>query len=282
MNHTIRQGDTLLRIANANGIDLATLLDLNPRYKANPNRIRVGDQVLLSGSPQTLPARPAARPKTSDTELGILSERYETGGRGPGTVSSGAGDAGGVSYGSYQMTSVGGGTVGRFVSQRDFPWRAEFINLVPGSAAFSRRWRAIARAQPTEFQASQHAYIQRTHYDPLVAKIRRDNSGLDVAIRSFALRNVIWSTAVQHGSRTSVVNRALKNLPEGAAPNVADLDFDRRLIKAIYAERGRRNARGNLAYFSRNSRAVQRGVARRFVDEERDALRMLETELQPV
>ena len=37
--------------------------------------------------------------------LGSLSSKYETGGRGPGTVSSGVGDAGGVSYGSYQMTS---------------------------------------------------------------------------------------------------------------------------------------------------------------------------------
>ena len=51
---------------------------------------------------------------------------------------------------------------------------------------------------------------------------------------------------------------------------------DRRLIGAIYAERGRRSAAGNLVYFARNSKAVQDGVARRFRDEERDALAMLD------
>lgn len=43
--------------------------------------------------------------KRRDYNLGTLSSRYETGGRGSLTVSGGAGDAGGVSYGTYQMTS---------------------------------------------------------------------------------------------------------------------------------------------------------------------------------
>jgi len=38
--------------------------------------------------------------------LGDLSSKYETGGNGPTTVSSGKGDAGGVSYGSYQMIAA--------------------------------------------------------------------------------------------------------------------------------------------------------------------------------
>ncbi len=280
MNYIVRQGDTLGGIARANGMDLTALLELNPHFRANPNRIRIGDQVRLSDLPQAPTARrqAAAQPSaTTDAELGSLSEQYETGGRGPGTVSTGVGDAGGVSYGSYQMTSIGGGTVGRFVSRPDFPWRNRFLNLTPGSQAFSNQWREIARTQPAEFQASQHAYIQRTHYDPLVAKIQREN-GLDINSRSFALRNVIWSTAVQHGSRSSVVNRAMNNLSDSGRANVADPDFDRHLIQAIYAERGRKNAQGNLAHFSRNSRAVQQGVARRFIDEERDALRMLASE----
>src|SRR5262249_46471025 len=37
--------------------------------------------------------------------LGSLSEKYESGGRGPGTVSTGKGDLGGVSYGTYQLSS---------------------------------------------------------------------------------------------------------------------------------------------------------------------------------
>lgn len=274
MNRTVKQGDTLQGIARVNGISLTALLDLNPRYRANPNRVRVGDQLRLPTAAPEPAARPAIQPATTEAELGSLSAKYETGDRGPGTVSSGAGDAGGVSYGSYQMTSASGGTVGRFVSQPDFPWRSHFLDLTPGSEEFSRQWREIARTQPIEFQASQHAYIQRTHYDPLVAKIRR-GSGLDIDKRSFALRNVIWSTAVQHGPGTAIVHRALKNLLDGGEMNVADPEFDRNLIRAIYAERGRKNAQGNLAYFPRNSRAVQQGVARRFTDEEKDALKLV-------
>jgi hypothetical protein len=34
--------------------------------------------------------------------------------------------------------------------------------------------------------------------------------------------------------------------------NLADPEFDQKLIEAIYAERGRKDAQGKLVYFSRN------------------------------
>lgn len=40
--------------------------------------------------------------------MGQTSARYESSGIGPGTISSGKGDAGGVSYGSYQLSSKKG------------------------------------------------------------------------------------------------------------------------------------------------------------------------------
>jgi hypothetical protein len=207
--------------------------------------------------------------------LGQLSEKYETGGRGPGTVSSGAGDPGGVSYGVYQMMSRDGGTVAVFVGQADFPWAKAFAGLAPGSPAFTARWREVAEREPEAFRAAQHAFVRRTHFEPLAARLRRE-PGLDVSARSPALQDVVWSTAVQHGPRTQVVQRALDRLkgPAGAL-DVAARDFDERLIRAIYAERGARNAAGQLKYFRRASKAVQAGVARRFAEEERDALASL-------
>jgi len=100
-----------------------------------------------------------------------------------------------------------------------------------------------------------------------------------VTRRAPAVQDAVWSTAVQHGPNTPVVHRAI--VAVGGAPNLqpADLEHDRRLIVAIYAERGRRSAAGNLAYFARNSKAVQDGVARRFRDEERDALAMLDADV---
>ena len=92
--------------------------------------------------------------------------------------------------------------------------------------------------------------------------------------RSDALQDVFWSTAVQHGPNTPVVDHALA-VVKGAGVLVGGPAFDQALIKAIYAERGRRNDAGVLVYFSRNSPEIQKGVAKRFESEERDALAML-------
>jgi len=58
----------------------------------------------------------------------------------------------------------------------------------------------------------------------------------------------------------------------------AEPAHDRAMLIALYAERGRRKPDGNLAYFSRNSLAVQAGVAARFKTELKDALAMLDAE----
>jgi hypothetical protein len=299
MTHTVKSGETLSKVAKAHGITLQQLLDANPKFKANPNRVRVGDILNIpdgATEPAAQPAKPpppppATQPSTQPAAvtpapdlpqpqpsagfvLGKLSERFETGGRGPGVVSTGAGDAGGASYGSYQMTSKPrGGTVGRFVTQPDFPFRDRFAGLTPGTSAFTSAWKRLAATDREAFQSSQHDFIKKTHFDPLVQKII-DEDGLNVLTRSHALQDVIWSTAVQHGPGASVPHRALANV----RTSPEDPNFDRDFINAIYAERGRKKADGALALFSRNSPAVQRGVAQRFRDEQRDALKMLEKE----
>lgn len=277
MTYTVKRGDSLSKIASDHGITLAELLDANPQYKANPDNIQVGETLSIPGNPPQSHT-PSSSAAQGDT-LGKLSEKYETGGRGPGTVSAGVGDPGGVSYGSYQMTSKpNGGTVAQCVSQPDFRWRDAFSDLTPATPEFSNKWKEIAAAHPEEFQEAQHLYIKATHFDVLVAKIKTDD-GLDVTKRSHALQDVIWSTAVQHGPNTNVVHRALETL-RGAGPfNLEHPEFDNKLIPAIYAERGRQDAQENLVYFSKASPAVQQGVASRFVAELKDALKMLENEL---
>jgi murein DD-endopeptidase MepM/ murein hydrolase activator NlpD len=137
MTYTVKPGDTLSKVAMRNGVTLAQLLQANPQIK-DPNRIKVGDVINLPADSTGVPAgstddtkplpaisiaEAAAPPPTSDSEsastsesagalgaaiaeeLGTLSAKYETGGRGPGVVSSGVGDPGGVSYGSYQMAT---------------------------------------------------------------------------------------------------------------------------------------------------------------------------------
>jgi hypothetical protein len=208
--------------------------------------------------------------------LGTLSKKYETGGRGSTTVSGGVGDAGGVSYGTYQMTSKpNGGTVARFVAQPDFPWRADFAGLTPGSAQFSTKWKEFATRFPDNFRNAEHEYIKRTHFDPLCRKIKADHD-VDIPLCSPALQDVVWSTAVQHGPNANIIHSAFEQMRAAGTFAPAAPNFDRNAIQAIYAERGRKQTNGVLAHFSRNSEAVQRGVARRFVDEMADALNMLD------
>lgn len=284
MTYTVKPGDTLSRIAMRNGVTVAQLLQANPQV-TDPNRIKVGDIINVpNGTSSTdntrpLPANtvppPASDPaigalgKAMAEALGALSAKYETGGRGPGTVSTGSGDPGGVSYGSYQMASKMGVPT-RFVTQAGFPWRQDFQNLAAGTVQFTAVWKRIAAAQANAFQEAQHAYIKKTHYDVLVAKILNEDH-LDVNSRSRALQDVVWSTAVQHGGATPIVHRACTNVTTSRT----DPRYDEVLIRAIYGERGRKKPDGNLAYFSRSSPSVQAGVANRFRNELQDALAML-------
>ena len=265
--HTVRSGETLSKIAAKHGVDLGELVRLNKI--ANPNAIKVGQvlQIPASGSAVSGGAGPTsgggASTPASGHELGGLSAKFETSGRGPGTVSGGVGDPGGVSYGSYQLASK----LKRpeeFLAREGARWAGEFGGARSGTPAFTSVWKAIAKREGPAFHAAQHDFIKRTHYDVQVAHVL-NKTGVDLDKRSNAVRDCAWSTAVQHGPSSGIIVNALgdKKLE------------DRELLSAIYAERGRKGADGKLAHFRRASAAVQAGVAQRFRDELRDALKML-------
>ena len=226
------------------------------------------------------PLDPNAEPEATETSLitnenyqiplGSLSGKYESTGA-PGSVSSGKGDPGGVSYGAYQMTSKGGGRVAEFLnSSSGSPWAAEFENLIPGSEEFSAKWRIVADREPDTFLMAQHDFIKKTHYDPYIIKL--GSMGLDVNSRSHALKEVIWSTSVQHGPGNDVLDSFLHS------KHVESLT-DEEIIRAVYAERGRRTSDGILVRFRSSSSSVQEGVSKRFENELQDALRMLNDEI---
>lgn len=166
-------------------------------------------------------------------KLGSLSERYESGGRGPGTVSSGVGDPGGVSYGLYQLASKTG-TCAAFISEEGKRWAAEFGAAQPGSTAFSAAWKAVAGQEPEEFGAAQHAFIERTHYRPVVEKVKA-STGLDLDSRHNAIRDATWSCAVQHGGAATILTDAVRATELITARQEAV--YDSRLLDAIYNRR---------------------------------------------
>ena len=83
--------------------------------------------------------------------LGDLSRKYESGKDGPATVSTGKGDKGGVSYGTWQL-ATNMGQPAAFLESDGKRWAAEFGTLKPGSPEFSEKWRAIAKRQPAAFE----------------------------------------------------------------------------------------------------------------------------------
>ena len=161
MTYTVRPGDTLSKIAMRNGVTVAQLMQANPQIK-DPNKIKVGDvinvprrhtqqrtlnrfQPLRFLHPHRAPA-PAigALGKAIADELGTLSAKYETGGRGPGTVSTGVRRSGRC-FLRFLSNGDEDGCAGAFcLLSRDFHGRQDFQNLAPGTAQFTAVWKRIA------------------------------------------------------------------------------------------------------------------------------------------
>lgn len=205
--------------------------------------------VLAAATGTASPAPPASRAR-----LGALSEHYESGGRGPGTVSTGLRDPGGVSYGLYQLATRTG-TVAAFIAAEGVRWSRDFLDKAPGTAAFSTAWRAIAARDPAAFAAAQHAFIERTHYRPAIAAAKA-RTGLDLDARAGAVRDACWSCAVQHGAAPKILVRAVQQADK-AAPRTAPV-YDRSLVEALYAER--------IAYVRKLAEGADPGTRRTLLD----------------
>ena len=221
------------------------------------------------------PARPVQAgerpaPGPSAHRLGLLSEKYESGGRGCGTVSTGKGDPGGVSYGLYQLASRTG-TVAAFVRSEGRRWAADLPGE-PGSESFSTGWRRVAASDAEAFADAQHAFVERTHYRPVITAVLR-TTGYALDHRADALRDVVWSTAVQHASAPRIVTEAVHQADAVAQRNTSA--HDRALIEAVY----RLRTAHVMAIARRSSPLVRRTLTQvcegRYPDERAAALAML-------
>lgn len=190
--------------------------------------------------------------------LGYISEIYESNGD-PGAISSGVGDAGGVSYGAFQFSTKTG-------SLADFVlWlkgqNINFYNQLNNAfiqdggtygTNFNAVWKSLGQNNYNEFYNLQHYHIKIKFYDVMIKKLK--DTGVDYTSRlnSFAVRNMLWSIAVQHGQTGGF------NLVKQFSGVTNDINF----IDAVYDERSLVEK-----YFSSSSTAVQQSVKARFVKE---------------
>jgi hypothetical protein len=215
-------------------------------------------------------------PPVPGWELGKTSEKYETGGKGPGTINdyngAAAGDLGGASYGSYQFASFlpkfmkgdkarpnsNNSPVQQYIANSKF--RDQFDGLVPATSEFDSKWRSIASSNSAEFKKDQHDYVQRKYYDVMIANLQR--AGLDLSKYGPGVQDLIWSTAVQFGpARTSIFTTPLLGKSE-----LTDKDII--LLVSQY------KIDNVNTFFKSSSEGIRAGVRSRFESEKNDLLQL--------
>lgn len=196
-------------------------------------------------------------------ELGALSEDFESNGN---SAAIGFDRVGGNSYGAWQISTNskdgGNGTMPVFISWLDANSFTEYSSKLrdcggvsgakKGTQEFKSCWKELARDDG--FYNAQKSFIRDTHY--LVQTDRIKRKGIDVSTRSSGLRDVVWSTAVQHGGNTDIISKVYRNGMN-----------DRELIIAIYTERAKR--------FKSSTKKIRESVKNRFIKEQELALRMV-------
>ena len=201
-------------------------------------------------------------------EIGSLSARFESGKAGISAI--GYDSKGGTSYGKYQIASRVG-SMDAFLSFLDSE-APDIARRLRGSGpantgsrqgAMPDEWRAIASEQPERFGSLQESFIRESHYDPAVAGIT-ERTRLNMDELSPIMREVIWSTAVQHGPRGAV--RIFEQAD--AATTGSGKKYERSLISNVYDIRS--------GQFGGHSAGIRASVQSRFKEEEAIALNMLD------
>ena len=214
--------------------------------------------------------------------LGDLSASYESNGN-PGCVSSGYGDLGGISYGAYQLASAAG-SVDAFLEWgiNQCGYYADYANSLNqydvNSDAFIQEWKSLASADSQGFLQMQHDYIKSEYYDKACRYLA--NEGFHADNHSNALKDVIWSRAVQYGPGNVVdlFNEGLAYVPgytsEWNLSWVDALRFDYDLIVGIYESN-----KSDEWISPRLSYDVRQGVYDRMDNEKQEALAMFMKEI---
>ena len=260
------------------GTKSAPVVFKQPEEKPEVQNKNTGTIVDGSGNPVTdgggNPVK-SGTPPVPGWELGQTSEKYETGGKGPGTINNylKTNDIGGASYGSYQFASylpevapngkarpsAKNSPVLTYISKSKF--KDQFEGLSPATNAFDAKWREIASKYPDEFEKDQHDYTQKVYYDVMVANLKR--KGMDLTGFGPAVQDLIWSTSVQFGpGRTSIFTTPLDGKSELTDKDIVNLVSEYKIANAP-------------TFFKSSGQAVISGVENRYRSEQTDLLKLV-------
>jgi hypothetical protein len=205
--------------------------------------------------------------------IGKLSAIFESGEKGPEVI--GFDDRGGTSYGTFQISSKAG-TMKQFVdylSERAPTWAEKLKAAGPANTGgrigrMPEAWKKLAAEDPAGFSKMQYDFIEKTHYLPAVQEIS-ERTGVNVAQYPKAVREVLWSTAVQHGPNgaAKIFSKAIsKSQTQNGGIQMPQL------IKSVYNMRA--------GQFESSSSDIRASVQSRFAQEGKLALAMLSDPFQ--
>lgn len=95
------------------------------------------------------------------------------------------------------------GVVQDFIKRMGY--EKEFRECPVGTEQFDKKWKELATLP--KFGEDQHEYIKQTHYNPQM-KYLKDNN-IDLTNRGNAVNDMVWSTSVQFGPRTTIIKYVL-------------------------------------------------------------------------
>lgn len=165
--------------------------------------------------------------------LGSITERYESAGD-AWAIGRNPNDPGGASYGVLQLASKVG-SVDEFLNWLKTKDIALYYKLYSVkkyannkyNIYFDTMWITQAALYYDKFYNLQHEYMIAKYYTPLVNKLNSSGTDYTSRINSFAVREMLMSTAIQHGV-TGAYNLIIKHKDE------TDINT---FINSIYAER---------------------------------------------
>lgn len=162
--------------------------------------------------------------------IGKFVKEFESGNKGSESISTGKGDPGGASFGSYQFPSV----KKKSTSLWEF-WEKYYKDKHPGltignNDAFKAAWLEEVQKDPAGFAANEHKFIADAYYVPFRNKMKSVfNIDLDTFDR--AAQEAGWAHAVMRGPETAV------NLYKKYT-NISSSDTPQQYIDHLYAGLG--------------------------------------------
>lgn len=266
-------------LLNGGSLQRARGISLDDRrigIELDPAQRRTLQQRRVAQAEQTDPAREVTRTRTrsrrvaatAEDGLGKLAARFESGSDGIAAI--GYDRVGGTSYGKYQIASRPGSMnlFLNFLKTNDPAMADRLAAAGPANTGSTKGqmptvWREIAVESPEYFEKLQEQFIRESHYEP--AREALEDYGYKTKDFSPAMREVLFSTAVQHGpaGAARIFSQAADQV--GLRPT-SQRTQERDIIEEVYSLRADR--------FGSSTPQIQAAARRRMEEEGRLALAM--------